>query len=623
MFSQTIYYTHTDHLGSIISITDANGTEVFKASYDAWGKQTVTLNTIGFHHGYTGHEHLPEFGLINMNSRMYDPTVGRFLSPDPYVADDTYSQDFNRYTYARNNPLIYTDPTGENPLLIAAIVASAYLGGSSVNGNFNPVKWDWKDPKTYGGIAVGGLAGWAGASIGAGITTSALAGGSSTIGAGIAGGMMGGMASGGINGVGMTFVMGGNLNDALGNGIQGAVMGGFSGALSGGVGAAIGDFTGVAGSSFKNGMYELGHSALKGAATGLAGGTMMAAMTQDASYMWKGAAMGAAFSIGMAGLRIGLMGSTIIPPGLGGRFDADDAAFGIKSTYPIYRRGGLMKYFTPGITLGRNMMVDTRYLNSKNPNAVKWYHETLAHERAHIYQQKIMGGFNFYKRILYEYLINPGYSNNPYGNPNCLDYWADQYMYLTPFDFMPSSKNFIFNREYSTFSDGFDKCTTMGNFDKWIKMRNIKSCIFVLFVICNLTSCFHFIPKRGYVGCCTHKRFNYCEVDTSTNLWYTFDPSSAKIFGDSLLYEIMLMGSPSMLLDSFEIGCLYDDQYFVGLPVIKNTDKSYSYRQFVLKTHHPKHFLKSHILIVKPVVIRNGKAERLPPNEFRWQKRHQ
>jgi hypothetical protein len=48
-----------------------------------------------------------------MNGRLYDPVLGRFLSPDNYVADNTFTQDFNRYTYARNNPLSYTDPDGE------------------------------------------------------------------------------------------------------------------------------------------------------------------------------------------------------------------------------------------------------------------------------------------------------------------------------------------------------------------------------------------------------------------------------------------------------------------------------------------------------------------------------
>ena len=48
-----------------------------------------------------------------MNGRMYHPILGRFLSPDPYVQAPDFSQSFNRYSYCLNNPLIYTDPTGE------------------------------------------------------------------------------------------------------------------------------------------------------------------------------------------------------------------------------------------------------------------------------------------------------------------------------------------------------------------------------------------------------------------------------------------------------------------------------------------------------------------------------
>jgi RHS repeat-associated protein len=110
--SDKIYYVHTDHLGSIIKLTDANGTAVFQASYDAWGNQTITNNTFAFHRGYTGHEHLPEFNLINMNGRMYDPIVGRFLSADPFVQMPEFSQTFNRYSYCLNNPFKYTDPNG-------------------------------------------------------------------------------------------------------------------------------------------------------------------------------------------------------------------------------------------------------------------------------------------------------------------------------------------------------------------------------------------------------------------------------------------------------------------------------------------------------------------------------
>jgi len=167
-----IYYTHKDHLGSIISITDGNGSAVFKASYDAWGQQTITANTFKFHRGFSGHEHLPEFGLINMNGRMYDPIVGRFLSPDPFVQAPDFSQSFNRYSYCINNPLKYTDPTGEvfgidDLIFIGAMV---YMAGvqsnfmhSAKNGTnpFNPGNWNWKNPWTYISMASAGFSTYA------------------------------------------------------------------------------------------------------------------------------------------------------------------------------------------------------------------------------------------------------------------------------------------------------------------------------------------------------------------------------------------------------------------------------------------------------------------------------
>lgn len=107
------YLALTDNLGSILSVVDEDGANVFDASYDAWGQQTVTLNEIGLHRGYTGHEMLSEFGIINMNGRLYDPILGRFFSPDNYVQLPNFSQSFNRYSYCLNNPLKYTDPSGE------------------------------------------------------------------------------------------------------------------------------------------------------------------------------------------------------------------------------------------------------------------------------------------------------------------------------------------------------------------------------------------------------------------------------------------------------------------------------------------------------------------------------
>ena len=148
-----IYYLCRDHLGSITQITDASGNIVQELSYDAWGKlrnpATQAIYTPGSEpelflgRGYTGHEHLAVFGLINMNARLYDPALGRFLSPDPYVQNPDFSQNFNRYSYCLNNPLIYVDQNGEW-FLIDDLIAAA-IGGifnvivNAVQGNIHSV----------------------------------------------------------------------------------------------------------------------------------------------------------------------------------------------------------------------------------------------------------------------------------------------------------------------------------------------------------------------------------------------------------------------------------------------------------------------------------------------------
>jgi len=64
---------------------------------------------------FTGQKWDSATGLYKMGNRYYDPVLGRFISPDPYIPDLTNPQDLNRYSYARNNPLKYTDPTGHFP----------------------------------------------------------------------------------------------------------------------------------------------------------------------------------------------------------------------------------------------------------------------------------------------------------------------------------------------------------------------------------------------------------------------------------------------------------------------------------------------------------------------------
>jgi RHS repeat-associated protein len=120
-------YLHSDHLGSTDVITDQTGSIKVHESYDAWGRRrgsnwtgspsSTDLGTINntTHIGYTAQEHLDNLGLVDLNGRVYDPTIARFVSADPFVVAPYESQSLNRYSYTWNNPLNHTDPTGFCP----------------------------------------------------------------------------------------------------------------------------------------------------------------------------------------------------------------------------------------------------------------------------------------------------------------------------------------------------------------------------------------------------------------------------------------------------------------------------------------------------------------------------
>lgn len=105
------YYFHTDHLGSSSVITDTAGNKVQETYYYPFGGTRLNTGNV-VKHKYTGQEEDPETGLYYYNARYYDPMLARFISADSYVQEPDDPQSFNRYSYTRNNPLIYTDPTG-------------------------------------------------------------------------------------------------------------------------------------------------------------------------------------------------------------------------------------------------------------------------------------------------------------------------------------------------------------------------------------------------------------------------------------------------------------------------------------------------------------------------------
>ncbi len=108
---EKISFLHPDHLGSSSVVTDGEGSEIFHSEFGPYGEVTRTDGTAPSSFGFTDQEHDPS-GLIYMNARYYDPLCGRFTSPDEMVQDPFDPQFLNRYTYVRNNPVKFVDPSG-------------------------------------------------------------------------------------------------------------------------------------------------------------------------------------------------------------------------------------------------------------------------------------------------------------------------------------------------------------------------------------------------------------------------------------------------------------------------------------------------------------------------------
>jgi RHS repeat-associated protein len=221
----------TDHIGSTdvivrADLDPATGTwktasahpRAERQSFDAWGdrrnaatwselrptdganRQTSAMD---YDRGFTGHEMLDDFGLIHMNGRIYDPEIGRFLSPDPYVQVPEYSQNFNRYTYVLNNPLSYTDSSGHFIDWIGAAVVAIYNAVVTYAAAVT-VAYTTGGFIAAAGAAVGGL-------IAPGLSGLILAGGGSAF--AIAG--VGAQLAVGLYSIGSTIAAGGSAGDVL------------------------------------------------------------------------------------------------------------------------------------------------------------------------------------------------------------------------------------------------------------------------------------------------------------------------------------------------------------------------------------------------------------------------
>ena len=251
----TIDYYHSDHLGSSNVITDQNGNQLASYEYTPYG--TLAGNELAnaqtpqpVNHYFTGKE-LDATGLYFYGARYYDPEIGRFISADTIVQAPYDPQSLNRYSYCRNNPINYIDPTGH--FFWAAIIIGAILGAASAAANDQPI---WQ------GALMGGAGGLM---VGAGAAAFGFWGA-------VGGGMFAGAGTAAVTGGNIGFgVLAGGLGAGLGYGLGSWVNGWSSGSFWGefGAGAFAGAVVGGVGAELEGG--DFGRGAGMGAAYGSAG----------------------------------------------------------------------------------------------------------------------------------------------------------------------------------------------------------------------------------------------------------------------------------------------------------------------------------------------------------------
>lgn len=103
-----VFYYHFDGLGSVVALSDAAGHVVETYAYDVYGQSRPTGPATGNPYRFTARSWDPETGLYYYRARYYNPSIGRFLQPDPLG----YKDGINWYLYCGNNPIIHVDPYG-------------------------------------------------------------------------------------------------------------------------------------------------------------------------------------------------------------------------------------------------------------------------------------------------------------------------------------------------------------------------------------------------------------------------------------------------------------------------------------------------------------------------------
>ena len=195
-YNGNIYFYRKDAQGNIMALLDNNGAVVVEYKYDAWGNHEAEVADEEYSvlaeknpFRYRGYYYDTETDLYYLQTRYYDPEVGRFISQDDvsYLAPDSING-LNLYAYCSNNPVMATDPTGTTEWWEVLLIGLGAIGGAIIGG--------------LGGMAVGAI-----------------------------GGMLIGFCFGGIPGAIAGLIIGGFIGGVIGL-IGGAIVGGMLGATT-------------------------------------------------------------------------------------------------------------------------------------------------------------------------------------------------------------------------------------------------------------------------------------------------------------------------------------------------------------------------------------------------------
>ena len=343
---------HKDHLGSSTAITDMNGNEVEISNYMPFGSLRSHSGSYVSDYKFTDQELDDSTGLYNYGARMYDPVIGRFVTADTIVQNLSDPQTLNRYSYCRNNPLVYVDPSGHlfgiDDAVIIAFAATVVKGAAI-------------------GAAIGGtMAAVTGGDVWQGITTGAITGAFMGPANGFIGNVIAGGCAGGIN----AGLYGGDIGQGI---LSGAVFGGVSS-------FGTPDFQPFG----ESGIGSIGNRFFNAAVTGGAFGAAYAGVT--GGDIWQGFYTGAAYWTAGEGVNMLIGHATgLLAAGKRPSWDSEHHAWVYKYTVKNPEHEGWITF--SNVTIGSQSINKQLVVNGEFVDGKTW----MDHEAGHMPQGTYYG----------------------------------------------------------------------------------------------------------------------------------------------------------------------------------------------------------------------------------------